>query len=81
MADEPAQNGTSSSSGQVETPNVGTPPSVRELRDGMNTLRGRLFGAIEVTGMPEGQQVAMKRLVRTITYDLQATVESALRER
>lgn len=51
---------------------------MRELREGMNRLRGRLFGAIEVTGMPEPQQIAMKRLVRQVTYDAQADVESAL---
>lgn len=46
----------------------------------MNKLRGRLFGAVEATGMPARQEEAVKRLIRQASYDVQADVESALRE-
>lgn len=80
MAAEPAQNEHPLSSGQVATPNGGIPTGVRELREGMNRLRGRLFGAVEATGMPARQEEAVKRLIRQASYDVQADVESALRE-
>lgn len=53
--------------------------AIGELRDGMNRLRGRLFQAIEATGVNDRHQTAMKGLVRTLTYDLQADIEGALR--
>lgn len=49
------------------------------VRDGMNRLRGRLFGAIEVAGLPSKQENAMKGLVRQTTYDIQADLEADLR--
>ena len=53
--------------------------ALTELRDGMNRLRGRLFQAVEATGVEEAHQKAIKGLVRSITYDLQADIEGALR--
>lgn len=53
--------------------------AVREMRDHMNRLRGRLFGLTEVTGMPKEQQAAFKSLIRQITYDAQGDLESCLR--
>jgi hypothetical protein len=52
---------------------------VTALRDGMNRLRGRLFGAVEAVGLPEKQEKAIKGLVRVTTYDIQVDVEAALR--
>jgi hypothetical protein len=53
--------------------------AVQELRDGMNRLRGNLFGAVEVLGLPVKRENAIKGLVRTLTYDAQANIEAALR--
>lgn len=50
------------------------------VREGMNRLRGRLFGAIEAAGLPERQEAGIKGLIRSTTYDLQADLESALRK-
>lgn len=58
-----------------------TAEAIEAIRDDFNRLRGRLFGAIEVTGMPEQQQAAFKGLVRQLTYDAQADLESTLRGR
>lgn len=49
------------------------------MRDHMNRLRGRLFGAVEATGMPAKQENATKGLIRNLTYDAQADLEAALR--
>lgn len=53
--------------------------AIEEVRVDMNRLRGRLFGAIEVTGMPAKQEDAFKSLVRQLTYDAQANLEAILR--
>ena len=45
----------------------------------MNRLRGRLFQAIEATGMEQKQEDAIKGLIRQLTYDSQANLESILR--
>lgn len=45
----------------------------------MNRLRGRLFQAVEATGVEDKHQVAIKGLVRSITYDMQSDIEGALR--
>jgi hypothetical protein len=52
---------------------------VAKMRDHMNRLRGRLFGAIEATGLPEKQENAIKGLVRQLTYDAQADLEETLK--
>ena len=52
---------------------------IEQLRDGMNRLRGRLFQAVEATGIEDGHQTAIKGLIRSITYDLQADIEGGLR--
>lgn len=63
----------------VTLPTSGRDP-IDTLRDDMNRLRGRLFGAIEATGMPEKQERAIKGLIRQLTYDAQADLESTLRK-
>lgn len=45
----------------------------------MDRLRGRLFGALEVLNLPDKQEAAFKSLVRTLTYEDQATLESIIR--
>jgi hypothetical protein len=50
------------------------------LRSDMNRLRGRLFQFVEAMGLPEKQESAAKGLIRQLTYDAQADLESALRE-
>jgi hypothetical protein len=52
---------------------------VRVMRDDMNRLRGRLFGLVEATGMPEKQEEAFKKLIRQLTYATQADLEETLR--
>lgn len=54
--------------------------AIKEVRDDMNRLRGRLFGAVEATGMEEKQANAFKGLIRQMTYDAQANLESTLRQ-
>jgi hypothetical protein len=51
------------------------------MRAHMNRLRGRLFQAVEATGVPEKQQVAIKGLIRNLTYDAQADLEALLKEK
>jgi hypothetical protein len=52
---------------------------IQEIRDEMNTLRGRMFGACEATGMPEKQESAFKNLIRQQTYETQRKLESTIR--
>jgi len=54
--------------------------AIKRVRDDMNRLRGRLFGAVETTGMPTQQQNALKGLIRQMTYDAQANLEETLRK-
>lgn len=54
--------------------------AIKDVRDDMNRLRGRLFGAVEAVGLPTKQENAIKGLIRTITYDAQASLESTLRQ-
>jgi hypothetical protein len=56
-----------------------SPAPIRELRDGMNRLRAGLFSSIEAVGLPDKQEVALKGLIRQLSYDAQANIESALR--
>lgn len=42
-------------------------------------MRAHLFEMVEAAGMPQRQEAGFKGLIRTITYDSQATVEAALR--
>lgn len=60
-------------------PSAGT-RAVTIMRRDMNTLRGRLFEAVEATGMQTKQEEAFKRLIRHITYASQADLEATLRE-
>lgn len=52
-----------------------------KVREDYNRLRGRVFEALEATGMPEAQCTAIKRVVRRLTYDSQASLEALLRQR
>lgn len=54
--------------------------AVEAVREDMNRLRGRLFGAVEATGMPTKQERAFKGLIRQSTYDAQANLESIIRQ-
>jgi hypothetical protein len=54
---------------------------VREMREGLNRLRGHLFGAIESWGLPEKQTNGAKSVVRNLTYAAQADLEQTLREK
>ena len=49
------------------------------VRDEFSRLRRNLFEMIEAAGMPPRQERAWKGVVRTMTYDAQATVEGAVR--
>jgi hypothetical protein len=53
--------------------------SIQQMRQSMDMLRGRLFMAIEAVGLPQKQEAAFKSLVRTLTYEDQARLESILR--
>jgi hypothetical protein len=50
------------------------------VREEFNRVRGRMFQAIEAVGLPDKQERAMKGLVRSLTYDAQAGLESILRD-
>lgn len=54
--------------------------AIQCVREDMNRLRGRLFGAVEAAGLPEKQENAIKGLIRQLTYDAQADLEAVLRE-
>jgi hypothetical protein len=45
----------------------------------MNRLRGKLFQAVEAAGLPDKQEKAIKGLIRQLTYEAQANLESTLR--
>ncbi|HEY1437377.1 MAG TPA: hypothetical protein VGG82_07730 [Casimicrobiaceae bacterium] len=49
------------------------------VADDYDRLRGRLFEFFEALGLPSRQEQAVKRMVRSITYESQASVEAALR--
>lgn len=53
--------------------------AIQELRDSFNRLRGRLFEAVEATGVEDKHQLAMKGLIRGLSYDLQGELEACLR--
>jgi hypothetical protein len=67
-------------SADVDMPRLNqTDRTIDVLRTDMNRLRGKLFGAIEAAGLPDRQENALKGLIRQLTYDAQADIESALR--
>ena len=53
--------------------------AIKELRDGMNRLRGGMFSAVEAVDLPTKQENALKGLIRQLTYDAQGNIEAALR--
>lgn len=54
---------------------------MQQLVEDLNRLRGRLFQAIEATGMEAKQEEAVKGLVRRLSYDIQADLVATLRLR
>ena len=54
---------------------------VREVRQDMDRLRGRLFQLVELADLPAEKANAFKACIRTTTYDAQAELEALLRER
>lgn len=52
---------------------------LQDVRDEFGRMRAHLFEMIEAGGFPQRQEAGLKGLIRTITYDSQATVEAALR--
>jgi hypothetical protein len=55
--------------------------AIQDVRDEFGRMRAHLFEMIEAGGFQERQEAGLKGLVRTITYDAQASVEQALRRR
>ena len=51
---------------------------LQDVRDEFASMRAHLFEMIEATGLAQSQQNGLKGLIRTITYDSQASVEAAL---
>lgn len=47
---------------------------------GMDRLRGRLFEIVESWGVGEKREQAMKGVIRSTTYDLQATLEGVVKD-
>ena len=54
---------------------------LQDVRDEFGRMRAHLFEMVEAAGMPERQEAGFKGLIRTITYESQASVEAALRGR
>jgi hypothetical protein len=52
---------------------------IQDVRDEFGRMRAHLFEMVEAAGMPQRQEDGFKGLIRTITYDSQATVEAAMR--
>lgn len=52
---------------------------IETMRKDMNRLRGKLFQVVESWGRPEKQELAMKGVIRSVTYEAQADLESNLR--
>jgi hypothetical protein len=55
--------------------------AIQQLRGDMDRLRARLFQLVEVADLPARREEAFKGLIRTLTYDSQATLEQTLRGR
>jgi hypothetical protein len=55
--------------------------TVTSLRSHMDRLRGRLFQTVEAVGFDGDRERAIKGLIRHLTYDAQADIEQALKER
>lgn len=53
--------------------------AIEQSRKHMDRLRGRLFGLVEAVGFEPKQEAALKRCIRTTTYDAQADLERTLR--
>ena len=54
---------------------------MQDVRDEFGRMRAHLFEMIEAGGFQERQEAGLKGLIRTITYDSQASVEATLRRR
>ena len=53
---------------------------LQEVRDEFGRMRAHLFEMIEAAACRASQESGLKGLIRTITYDSQASVEAALRK-
>lgn len=53
---------------------------LNELRASFDRLRGRLFQVVESVGMPQRQEEAAKGVIRTVTYDMQRSIEQGARD-
>ena len=45
----------------------------------LNRMRGKLFEVVEAVGLPEKQETAIKRLIRSQSFSSQNLIQSALR--
>jgi hypothetical protein len=54
--------------------------TIQQVRDEFGRMRAHLFEMVEAAGMRDRQEKGFKGVIRTITYESQATVEAALRE-
>jgi hypothetical protein len=54
---------------------------IQEVRDEHARMRAHLFEMIEAAGFPQRQEDGFKGMIRTITYDAQATIEASLRRK
>ena len=52
---------------------------IETVRSEMGSLRGHLFGAVELMGMWPKQEEAFKGMIRGFTYDAQRHLEARLR--
>lgn len=54
---------------------------IQDARDEFARMRAHLFEMVEACGFPERQDAGFKGMIRTITYESQATIEASLRRR
>jgi hypothetical protein len=54
--------------------------AIELVRRDCDRLRGRLFEILEAVGLPNRQCDAAKRVIRRLTYDMQASLEATLRD-
>jgi hypothetical protein len=53
--------------------------TIQSVRDEFSRLRAHLFEACEAAGWPSRQEKGWKGVIRTMTYDSQASIEATLR--
>jgi hypothetical protein len=52
---------------------------IRQVRQDMDRLRGRLFQLVELADLPPAKAAAFKGCIRTTSYDAQADLEARAR--